>query len=380
MSNPVGDFILTQRLNMEGVIGLPNLNDGIEIKIGAYTLKNFKGLSLKYEMDAACAAVSFNTTFNPDDTEAREAFKPFTDKTIDITYLDTTFLNGYIDVITPAESDQGIEVNIQARARFSTYVDSDVIKDVYYSRLTLQQFANKLIGESSFDSVKVDPDTPPIPNIKIDKGEKLFEAVSKEAASRGYWCIPAISNACTFKKISSSDKIQASLESGQEPVLNVRSSFDRSKRFSEYLVLGSGNGNSRSVTIEDKSTTFGRKLVQAKKENSDLRAFGERTRSQDQVDSITLEVILSSWFYKGKLWQPGGMIELLAPNAMIYKPSKFVIRSVTLTLDENSGDQCTLSLSLPNAFDGSVITNEPWVLSPSSSINGLFNKFKKVIA
>lgn len=380
MLNPVGDFIQTQRYNMEGLIGLTNLRDAIEIKIGKYQIKNYKGLSLKYEIDSACAAVSFNTTFNPDDSEAREALEPYTEEIIDITYLGTTFLNGPIDIITPVESDQGIEVNVQARSKLSIYVDSDAIGDLYFRKLTLQQFANKLIRESSTDSAIFDPPGDPIPVIKVDKGEKLFQAVAKEAASRGYWCLPAIAGNCTFKKISSSDPVQAELESNTDPVLSVRASYDKSKRFSEYLIIGSGNGGSRSATVLDSKTKFRRKLIQASKENTDLLAYGERARNQDQIDSMTLEVVLSSWFYKGNLWQPGGMIQLYAPNAMIYKPSKFVIKSVILTLDETNGEQCVISLALPNAFDGSTIKDEPWKLSESSAINGLINRFKKAVA
>lgn len=370
----VGDFLTTAKVNTEQLLRIPQNVKNLEIKIDNQELKKFSGLTVEMEVDSPCVAFSFTTAFEMTDRESRDIFKPYAKRLIDITYWGSNIAQGYIDVITPSKSDAGIQVNVQGRTINAWMVDSNRKGDLFYRNLTLDQFAKRI----SNNAISVDPPGQPIPIIKIEKSEKTYEAVAKEAAQRGYWAIPSAGGNITFAKISQSDPIQAELEDGVSPVMAVRSSYDRTKRFGEYLIVGSGNGTGRSALVKDQETIreFGEferfKIVQASKENADLQLFGERTRSQDQIDSFTLEVVCSSWTFDDKLWQPGGMIQLEAPGAMIYRPSKFVIKKVSLKFDEG-GEEATLSLALPNAFDGSTLSEFPWD-EPIGSVNGILPK------
>lgn len=384
--NPVGDFLENTKINTQAFLRIPSNESAIKISIEGRELKRWQGLSVVYQMDAATAAVSFTTVFDPDDDDMISLFRPDKQILVDITYdLGITILQGIIDKFDPDESVIGIETKIEARAIVSPLVDSDIIQDVYFKKLTLQQFADKLLGQTGLTgkSVVFEPDSSPIPVIKVEKGEKFFEAIAKEAASLGYWCIPARAGTFTFKKISPNDKIQAELQRGVSPVLAVKGAYSLTNRFSEYVGIGGGNGSSRSVKIQDTSFPPGlfgtkTKLVKAQKENSDLIKFTERARNQDQIDSISLSVDLSSWVYNDKIWQPGGMIQLEAPGAMIYKPFKFVIKTVTLTYDE-SGEKATLELAFPNAYDGSNLDDYPWIPAPGNSVRGLLPKIRRAL-
>jgi len=371
----VGDFLTTAKITTEEIFRIPQNIKNLDVKIDNQELKKFSGLTIESEIDSPCVAFSFTTVFEPSDRDSRELFRPFKKRLIDITYWGTNVCQGYIDIVTPATSDSGIQVNVQGRSANAWMVDSNRKGDLYFRNITLGQFAKQV----SNGAISIEPDTQPIPIIKVEKTEKVYEAVAKEAAQRGYWCVPSAGGNITFTKISQSDPIQAELTDGISPVLTVRSSFDRTKRFGEYLIIGSGNGTGRSATITDSEIVnqFGNterfKIVQASKENADLQKYGERVRSQDQIDSMTLDVVCSSWTFNDKLWQPGGMIQLEAPGAMIYRPSKFVIKKVTLKFDEG-GEEATLSLALPNAFDGSTLSEFPWD-EPIGSVNGILPGF-----
>lgn len=386
VENPVGDFLENTKINTQAFLRIPSQDSPIKISIEGRELKQWQGLSVVCQMDAATVAVSFTTVFNPDDDDMISLFRPDKQILVDITYdLGITILQGIIDKYDPSKSTDGIEVKIEARAIVSPLVDSDIIQDVYFKKLTLQQFADKLLGETSQTSKSVvfEPDSSPIPVIKVEKGEKFFEAISKEAASLGYWCIPARAGTFTFKKISANDKIQAELEDGVAPVLSVSGAYNLTSRFSEYVGIGGGNGSSRSVKVQDSSFPPGvlgkkTKLVKAQKENSDLIKFTERARNQDQIDSISLSVNLSSWTFNDKIWQPGGMIQLEAPGSMVYKPFKFVVKTVTLAYDE-SGEKATLELAFPNAYDGSNLDDYPWIPAPGNSVRGLLPKIRRAL-
>lgn len=380
MTNPVGDFLESTRISTAQFLRIPQNQSLIEISLNGKKLNKWKGLTIKSEMDSACAAVSFLTVFDPDDRDFRELFRPDKLPLLDIAYdTDINIIQGFVDKMTPSKAPDGIVVTVEARPIASADVDSNIVDDVYFRRLTLQQASDKVFDRNA----TFEPDSQALPNIKFEKGETRFEAIAKEAAGQGYWCIPAIVRNFTFKKISSSDKIQAELEDGVDPVLKVTATYDSTKRFHEYVVSGGGNGSSRSFKLVDE--TFARrpsqglrvKLVKANRENTDLKAFAERVRSQDIIDSMSLAVDLSSWTFNGKIFQPGGMIQLEAPGAMIYKPYKFCIKTVALTYDED-GEKCSLELTFPNAYDNTPIKDYPWVL-PAGSVGGLLPKIRRVL-
>ena len=71
--------------------------------------------------------------------------------------------------------------------------------------------------------------------------------------------------------------------------------------------------------------------------------------------SYTAEV--STWRnQRGELWAPGDTVKVQAPGAMIYDAYDFLIRSITFRRQ----DSATLSLVLPESFDGGTPGRMPW--------------------
>ena len=65
---------------------------------------------------------------------------------------------------------------------------------------------------------------------------------------------------------------------------------------------------------------------------------------------MNFSVILSTWEWEGKLFQPGMIINITSPMNLIYKKSEFCIKQVDYTYDINSGFITELQLCLPSVF------------------------------
>ena len=63
---------------------------------------------------------------------------------------------------------------------------------------------------------------------------------------------------------------------------------------------------------------------------------------------------------KGELWRKNMAISLVAPGAMVYKESTFLIDNVTIQRSDSDGNVTTLKLVLPGARDGSLPEEFPW--------------------
>jgi prophage tail gpP-like protein len=338
----------------------------IQIIVENQELKWFKGLSLVYEVDTPVVACSFTTVFNPLDKDSRDLFQPYKIRKLKVKYSGVDIFDGFIDIITPGSDESGININIQGRSALSIAVDSDEIEKFYYTRLTLQQFCDTVIGKGL---IVVTPDTPSFPTIKIDRGEKKWEAVARLAASRNYWAFPGIDSRCYLTRISQNDPTVADLKDGQSPVISVNASFDLSKRFRFYYVEGAGNGSTNGKRYTNLDIEQRTKYIKAKKENATLFQQGQREKCQDASDALSLQVFLSSWTFNNQLFQPGSFITLEAPKSMVYTPSALGIKKVELSFDED-GEKCTLDLTLPDAFESlSDRFKRPWSQVDDSEID-----------
>ena len=70
--------------------------------------------------------------------------------------------------------------------------------------------------------------------------------------------------------------------------------------------------------------------------------------------------VLDHYTPKGDLWEKNMAISLVAPGAMIKKPTVFLIDSVQFERSDSNGNQTTLTLVLPGARDGSLPEEYPW--------------------
>lgn len=341
----------------------------ITLQVGAEKLSGFQGLTVSRAIDAAADAFSFSLPWEPTEKNI-DRFKMFSADIVRVWVDDELLLTGYVEKHDFQTSGDIRTLNLQGRSASGTLLDWSAGPPFQFQDLTFNQFNTKLY--QNFDPTAnagvafATPDTAPISEISIEIGQKMYEVFSKIASGHGLWGIPTNTGRLEYKKISSKSASVATLEEGQAHVISVSSSGDLTKRFQRYLVIGAFEGDPEAEAEVNDPEVFGfakrgRLITELSQQTTDINEAAKFSRSKAMIDSYNATAAVNGWRYNGALWQPGTIITLKALGAYILKPSRFMIRRVTFSIDESGGQTTALELALPEAFDNTDVRSFPWV-------------------
>jgi prophage tail gpP-like protein len=310
------------------------------VEINGKEFSEFNALRLSYAIDSGCAAFSFDTIFNPSKGLSND-IKPFGNESIKIIYKGEYVFIGILEKITTGYSNSGSNINIQGRSKSGILLDTQVKGN---------QLANSTIERLSqnFGFTEIKEKTKEIfPLFDWYSGDNAFDIISKYAAQKGLWAVPRFDGSLEFINFNKLTDPKISIQDGKENVLSITATYDVTKRFSEYV----GFKKSQQKKIFDNTiSNRGSKYFRADDNNGDLGKVAELGRSKSISESMTFSVVLSTWEWEKKLFQPGILINLISPMNLIYKKSKFCVKQVDFTYDINSGYVTELQLCLPSVF------------------------------
>ena len=367
----------------------------ITLQIGNEKLSGFSGLQVSLGIDTASNAYAFSVpwTSTPENIARFKPFRP------DVVYIyvdgqEDPILTGYVEVSGWNISEaQGI-LTIQGRSASAPIVDYSAGPPFQFQNITFNDFGRemwKAVGGNvtkttetfteyvdgeglvsrSLESINggavaiAKPDTGKISEISITPGQSLYEVLSQLASAQGLWAIPTADGQLSYVKLKSDSKPVATLIEGQGPVRSVTATADITKRFQKYMVVGAFEGNPEATAEVSDPEVFGlakrgRKIAPLNQQSTDMDQAARFLRSTALIDSYTASCEVEGWHYNGNLWQPGTIITLKAPGARINNPSRFMIKNVTLQLDESGGQITGLDLAIPEAYDGTEPEVLPW--------------------
>jgi prophage tail gpP-like protein len=310
------------------------------VEINGKEFSEFNALRLSYAIDSGCAAFSFDTIFNPSKGLSND-IKPFGNEPIRIIYKEEYIFNGILEKITTGYSNSGSNINIQGRSKSGILLDTQVKGN---------QLANSTIEglSQTFGFTEIKEKTKEIfPLFDWYSGDNAFDIISKYAAQKGLWAVPRFDGSLEFINFNKLTDPKISIQDGKENVLSISATYDVTKRFSEYV----GFKKAQQKKISDNTiTNRGAKYFRADDNNGDLGKVAQLGRSKSISESMTFSVILSTWEWDKKLFQPGILLNVTSPMNLIYKKSIFCVKQVDFTYDINSGYITELQLCLPSVF------------------------------
>jgi prophage tail gpP-like protein len=313
----------------------------LKIEINGKEFSEFNALRLSYAIDSGCAAFSFDTIFNPSKGLSND-IKPFGNEPIKIYYKEESVFNGILEKITTGYSNSGSNINIQGRSKSGILLDTQVKGS---------QLANSTIEglSQTFGFTEIKEKTKEIfPLFDWNSGDNAFDIISKYAAQKGYWAVPRFDGSLEFINFNKLTDPKISIQDGKENVLSISSTYDVTKRFSEYV--GFKKGFAQKIVTDNTISNRGKKYFRGDDNNSDLDKVAQLGRSKSISESMTFSVVLSTWEWDKKLFQPGILLNVTSPMNLIYKESKFCVKQVDFTYDINSGYITELQLCLPSVF------------------------------
>jgi prophage tail gpP-like protein len=153
----------------------------------------------------------------------------------------------------------------------------------------------------------------------------------------------------------------APLVEGQN-IIGGSATFDDSDQHSEYKVKGQRvygtDKKALQIVATSKDSSVKRHLPKHIHQETDIDDETAQNRAnhhknRQQGESVTASIRTQSWFDdNGQLWIANGLVFVYSP--MLKLNQQMLIKSVSLTQDakDDGGSFATLSLVLPQAFDG----------------------------
>lgn len=339
----------------------------ITLQIDSNIFSGFPGLTVNVGIDRCCNTFAFTA---PND--GAFSVDPFELPNVKV-LLDVpgeaaqTVITGYIEPSGYGKDANKSTINLEGRSASGPLNDYSAGPPFQFEGLTFNQFSTEqyknLDASANVGAAFATPDTQPINEIAFDIGKTAYDVFTELAGAQGLFPVPTADGRLEYKKFTGSGSF-ATLEDGKGVVRSISTNFDPTKRFQEYTVFGIYNGQQAEATVQDFQSfglaKRGRKIVELKQEATDIVAAAKSLRQTAILDSFGCTAQVDGWHYKGKLWAPGEIITLSAPEERIKAGSLLMLREAAFQIDTAGGQSTTLNFCLPEAYTGKDMGVLPW--------------------
>lgn len=298
----------------------------------------------------------------------RGVFKPFSYRPVTVTVGGETLFTGTLVNITPAVNNTEKTLSISGYSMPGVLADCTPPASAFpleFNGQTLRAIARQLVRPFGL-SVEFSADPgPAFEREAIDPGEDVLGFLSDLARQRGLVVSSTPAGALLFQRSAPTGSPVAVLQQGESPVLGVRPAFSPQAYHSHVTGLESAyvGTDGSQYTVKNphlrgvlRPLTFKAPDVQGGSIRQAVLAKAGRMFANAAAYSLTVD----TWRDPGgALWAPNTTIKLTAPDAMVYEPYEFVIRSVEFSRS-SAGESATLELVLPGAFSGEIPETLPW--------------------
>jgi len=353
---------------MATVPSRPKLDaDRVEIRLDGKLWQLWDDCELSRSVDAYDTA-AFVSPFNVANRTFKEAFRPFAFSNVEIAVGGQKFFTGTMVDVAPSTDENGSRVAVACYALPGVLIDSAAPISLlpFEARgLTLKQIAERVCRPFGLAVEFTSPPGPAFRRVKQKLDARVQDYLVELAHMRGLVLGNDAAGRLVFKRSVGLGSPVARLVSGRPPVLSVTPTFNARNYYSEIT----GVVSTKITAGSSKYTATNPRLV------GRLRADTVTLEDAEQADAPTavrarlgrmfgnayaVSVEVPTWRDPaGNLWAPDTTVSLLAPEAMIYTESQFLVRSVVLRTNA-AAKTTTLSLALPGAFSGEIPSRFPW--------------------
>lgn len=318
------------------------------------------------------SAVSLTGPFDHERLEVRRAFAPLEFPRIAVKVEDELVLTGFGKDVQP-ESDAGmssVAVTVYSFAHELTEICVDPQRlPLEFNGLDLKQITAKIVTpsiglESVFDGGKPGA---PFARVRAETDQAIHSFLVDLARQRSFVLSDLPSGALRFRAEAPVGTPVARL-AGQ-PLVRVRPKFDPGNWYSHLTGRASRKSGKRGSKYTELNPLYRAQhprhstLKCDDTESADVPAATRAAigRMIASVVSYTIDDLPTWRDPGGKLWTPNTTVTLLAPEAMVYRETELVIRSVVLRQTAEA-ETASLELMIPGSFGGKLPRGLPWDL------------------
>jgi len=322
------------------------------------SVTGWTGLQIIRGIDQAADAFSFSFPWEAT-LENRARFIAYRTSLIEIKYKDEVIVTGIAEKYEPSYSADGVTMTVNGRSRSGTLLDLSAGPP-----FELNGGFNTIAAQLSPVRVTAFPDIQDL-TVQIEPGQSIYDVLSGIASAHGLYAFPQADGTLVFRLLDTPAPT-ADIREGIAPVISVNTSMDITKRFHRYTALRTTDGDTFSAEAIDEGVDESLRdgLIVEPAQDANVQFAANFARSRGIMDSFTCAVTVAGWTVNGQLWRPGMTVTANFPSAMIYRDYMFMVRRVTMQLDETGGAITELELTFPQVFAGGNPTFPyPWSLA-----------------
>jgi prophage tail gpP-like protein len=337
--------------------------DPITLRIDGVDWTYWKSVEITRQMDAIAGAFSVSLTDKW--INGSQALPIAAGMECEVLIGRDPVIKGYIDKVTPSfsASDHGIAVS--GRDRSADLVDCAAAhKPGQWMNLSALQIC-EILAKPFGVPVRAEGDVgAPFPSVKLEQGEKAFEALDKCLKQRELLACPDGEGGLVLLKIGALEHVMAIVQG--ENILSASADYDMTDRFSDYHVQAQNKGGDDAwgkavcaVHAESKDAAVRRYRPMIVRAENAVDSAGAKQRAAWEcvvraARAVTVSVTVQG-FRQGPpgdasapLWQVNAMTDVDIPFLRIQQ--RLVSGKVTFKRDASSGSTTTLELKDPAAY------------------------------
>lgn len=339
----------------------------VGILIDGKRFRYWSDIRLTFSIDAVFS-VEFSAPFEPEAPGFREAFRPFSFAPVVITVGGQIVFTGTLITVTPNLADQQKIISVSAYATPGVLGDCTASASAYpveFNNQTLSEIAAVLAEPFSILVETTGPRGVPFERVALEPGDTILNFLSDLARQRSLVLSNTSTGALLIQQSVTDGEPVVVLVQGESPLVSVSPSFSPQQYYTHITGLESaytGSDGSQYTVKNPHLLNQFRPFVfnSPDVEGGDIQTAVEAKAGRMFGNMVSYSVELSTWRDpSGNLWTPNTLVSLEAPNAMIYEPYTFLIRSVSFEKSSNE-EKAVLDLVMPGAFSGGIPEVLPW--------------------
>ena len=275
---------------------------------------------------------------------------------------------------SPDSNPSSKTLNLTAYAKAGVLNDCPLPITKYpmeFNNQTLEQIVTSMIEPFNMDAEFSEASSNPFLKVVPKPQEEILHFLIRLADQKGFLITNNVSGDPLFWKTATGAPV-ASIKEGETPYLSCSPTFDPQKFFSHItgMTPTSEKKSGDKYTFENKYLTskgilrpYTYLIRNAHEEylTQDIKTAVLSKVGKMFAEACSYQLKLTGHLDKnGNIWSKNTIITVLAPGAAIYQDTSFLIKTVTIDRNVDTGDTATLDLVLPGAYNGNIPAIFPW--------------------
>ncbi len=364
------------------------LDEKIELVIAGKNFANWFDIDVTLSLDSF-DSIQFSAPFEPNRPEFRKLFRPFSYQPVQVLLNGDQLFDGTMLTPDPETNRDSKTVKVSCYAFPGVLCDCTTPTGTGYrgkrpkgaiktqfEKLSLQAIAQQLCDPFDLDCEFRGDVGPKFDRVAIGFEEKIHTFLVKLARQRGFVITNTEAGKVLFWKTAQRGVPVVDFEEGVPPLTKVKANFNPQDYYSHIYGYAPGARGKKGGVSVALNPFLGKGLEADTSPINEYRPLSckfDDTERADAPNSAKAKLgrmfgNMVSWTIddlptwrdpQGKLWDPNTSLTMLAPGAMIYKQSEFLVREVKLS---QATDKLSASLNvvLAGSFSGEVPSTLPW--------------------